>query len=193
MRVAKYGYILIFVVLCIAGIAIAVLPDLSTSVIGTFFGITMLVFGIIKLIGYFSKDMFRLAFQFDLQFGILLCILGAIILIKQKTAREFVCIAYVISMIADCLFKAKTAFDAKRFGIKKWWLTLVLTIAAGIAGVIVVIVPVVNIQSVNTLFGIPLLCEGALSLSVAVSMVKIIEHQQPDVIDAEFCEVWEEK
>ena len=32
----------------------------------------MLLFGFIKMIGYFSKDLYRLAFQFDLASGILL-------------------------------------------------------------------------------------------------------------------------
>lgn len=192
MKVAKYGYILISLVFCVAGMTIILIPNPPESSIGIFFGITMLSFGIIKLIGYFSKDLFRLAFQYDLQFGILLFILGVITLTKEKDTVEFICVAYGISMIADCLFKGKTAFDAKCFGIRLWWLTLAFAIVAGIAGILVTISPVVTMRAINTLLGISLLAEGILSLSVAISMVKIINHQHPDVMDAEFCEIWEE-
>lgn len=192
MKIAKYGYIFISIVFCIAGLILILFPTLSASVIGIFFGITMLVFGVIKLIGYFSKDLFRLAFQYDLQFGILLCILGVITLVKHQDVVRFICIAYGISMIADCLFKVKTAFEAKHFGIHQWWLTLVLAIMAGIAGLLITLLPTVTMRVISILLGISLLTEGVLGLSVAISMVKIIDHQQPDIVDVDDYEVWEE-
>lgn len=42
------------------------------------------------------------------------------------------------------------------------------------------------------LLGISLLTEGVLNLSVTVSMVKMIDHQQPDIVDIDDYEVWEE-
>lgn len=185
MRVAKYGYVLISLVFCVAGALIVLLPTPEMSSIAIFFGVTMLVFGMIKLIGYFSKDLFRLAFQYDLEFGILLSILGIIVLIKHQNAVEFICIAYGISMMADGLFKMRIAFDAKRFGIRQWWLTLVLAILSGCVGILVVLCPMLAIEVGKLLLGISCITEGLLNLSVALSMVKIINHQQPDIIDIE--------
>lgn len=192
MKVAKYGTIAMALLLCGAGLAIILLPEPTEAAVGLFLGITMLLFGIIKLIGYFSRDLFRLAFQYDLQFGILLCLLGLVTLVKHEHAVSFICVAYGVSMIADGLFKARTAFEARRFGIRQWWLTLVFAIAAALAGLLISVWPAAALRMVRVLLGLSLLAEGALSLSVAVSMVKIIDHQQPDVIDAEFYEVWEE-
>lgn len=188
MKVAKYGYILISFVFCVAGLSMILLPSTSTSTVGTFFGITMVLLGIIKLIGYFSKDLFRLAFQYDLQFGILLCILGAIILSLQKNPVSFVCASYGISTIADSLFKCRTALEAKRFGISKWWCTLLLAITTSVMGVIVTISSSMSMRTIHILLGSSLLSEGALGVSVAIRMVKIIDHQRPDVIDAEYYE-----
>lgn len=189
MKVAKFGYILISLVFCMAGISMILLPYPSATTIDTFFGITMVVFGIIKLIGYFSKDLFRLAFQYDLQFGILLCILGTIILALRKKPVSFVCVSYGISIIVDSMFKCKTAIEAKKFGIAQWWPTFVFAIITGIMGVIVTISPAMSLRTAHILLGISLMCEGALGLSVAISMVKIIDHQRPDVIDAEYYEI----
>lgn len=192
MKVAKYGYIFISVIFCIVGLGIMLLPAPSAAAIGLFFGCAMLTFGIIKIIGYLSRDLFRLAFQYDLQFGILLCILGIITLVRYRDAVAFICIAYGVSMIADCLFKIRIALDARRFGVRQWWLTLIFALLSGIVGVLITIWPSVAIGIAKALLGVSLLAEGLLSLSVAVSMVKIIRHQRPDVIDLDEYEIWED-
>lgn len=192
MQVAKYGYIFMSVAFCLAGILILLAPTPQADVIGLFFGIAMLLFGAIKLVGYFSKDLFRLAFQNDLQFGILLIVLGAITLLRRENVVTFLCVAYGIAVVADSLFRAKTALDAKRFGIHSWWITMVLSLLSGIMGIVIIAYPVTVIALTQTLLGVSLVLEGALSLSVAVSMVKIINHQKPDAVDVDFYEVWED-
>ena len=81
----KIGYIIISAILCALGILLIAKPDMSLSLIGIIVGIVLIVFGVIKLIGYFSKDLYRLAFQFDLAFGILLIALSVVILIRRRT------------------------------------------------------------------------------------------------------------
>lgn len=192
MKVAKYGYILISIAFFLAGIQIILLPPPKIATVGLFFGIAMLAFGIIKLIGYFSRDLFRLAFQDDLQFGILLIILGLITLAKRENIASFLCIAYGISVIADGLFRGKAALEAKRFGIRSWWVTMLLSVLTGLIGILIIAWPQTAITMAKTLLGLSLIAEGGLSLSVAISMVKIIDHQKPDVIDMEFFEIQEE-
>ena len=82
MKTAKFGCAASSVLFCIFGILLMIFPGISISLIGTLVGCSMIVFGIFKIIGYFSKDLFRLAFQYDLAFGILLAVLGVIVLIK---------------------------------------------------------------------------------------------------------------
>ncbi len=189
MRVAKYGYIAISLIFCLVGIALILLPMPSMSAISLFFGIAMLVFGIFKLIGYYSKDLFRLAFQYDLQFGILLIILGAVTLFMREDALRFICVAYGVCLMADCLFRIGIAFDAKHFGIQSWWVTLALAIFGGIVGLLLTVCPVAALEAAKVLLGVSLFAEGILSLSMVVSMVKIIKHQQPDVIIADEYEI----
>ena len=80
MKAAKIGYIVLSVLYCILGILLFTMPDISLTAIGIILGVGMIVFGIVKIIGYFSKDLFRLAFQYDLAFGGLLIALGIIVL-----------------------------------------------------------------------------------------------------------------
>lgn len=189
MRIAKYGYMIVSAVFCAAGISMILLPAPSAQAIGIFCGIAMLLFGIIKLVGYYSKDLYRLAFQYDFQFGILLMILGVLTLLHPGNAMNFICISFGVCMIAESLFKAKIAFDAKLFGIREWWLTLIMAVLNGLAGLLLAYRPDDATQVIMTLLGIAMLAEGLLNLSTAISLVKIVKHQIPDVIDADDYEI----
>lgn len=189
MRIAKIGYIIMSVLFCAAGVLFIAMPGISTEMIGVCIGVAMVLFGIIKLIGYFSKDLFRLAFQFDLEFGILMMILGVIVLINPKNLMIFICIALGISILLDGLFKIRIAMDARRFGIKSWWLILTLAIITGITGVALIFDSVIGAQILSVLLGLTLLSEGILNLYTVISTVLIVKNQAPDVIEAEAFEV----
>ena len=88
MKTAKIGYIVISILFCVLGGVLLARPETSVPWIGRLLGIGMIVFGLIKLVGYFSKDLFRLAFQYDLSFGVLLIVL-AIVLACIATSLSF--------------------------------------------------------------------------------------------------------
>ena len=183
MRVAKIGYIVLSALICVLGILMMVMPEQSLSSLVKIFGISMMAFGVIKLVGYFSKDLYRLAFQYDLQFGILVLVLGLIVTVKPNNALNFLCIALGVSILADGLFKMQIALDSKKFGISTWWLIMLLAVGAGMVGLIMVFRPTESLRVMTILLGLSLLTEGLLNLIVALLTVKIIKNQIPDVID----------
>lgn len=154
MRIAKIGYIVMSVMFCIAGALFIALPDISITMIGISMGTAMIVFGIVKLVGYFSRDLFRLAFQFDLELGILLLVLGLIVLIRPDDLMTFICIALGISILTDGLFKVQIALDSKRFGIKSWWVILALAVVAGTIGVFLIFRSAKSAQFLTVLLGV---------------------------------------
>ncbi|MCM1026622.1 MAG: DUF308 domain-containing protein [Roseburia sp.] len=189
MKIAKTGYVVMSIVFCMAGILFMTCPELSVKIIGRALGIAMIVFGCIRLVGYFSKDLFRLAFQYDLEFGILLIALGLIILVKSANVMNFIFIALGIAILADGLFKIQIAIDARRFGIGTWWLILLLAALTGGVGLLLVFRPVESAYVLTMLLGVSLLAEGILNLCVVLSTVKIVRHQRPDIIDGEYQEI----
>lgn len=189
MRVAKTGYIIMAFVFCMAGILFIFRPELSVRLLGRVLGVAMIIFGCIRLVGYFSRDLFRLAFQYDLEFGILLIALGVIVLVKSENVMNFIFVAMGIAILADGLFKIQIAMDSRRFGIGTWWLIFVLAVLTGFVGLLVVSRPAESARILTVLLGISLLAEGILNLCVVVSTVKIIKNQQPDIIDGGYCEI----
>lgn len=186
MQTAKVGYIVISAVLGLLGIFLMRQPDISTAAVGTAAGVLLVIFGIIRLIGYFSRDLYRLAFQFDLAVGILLLILGIILLTKPQDLLHFLCVVTGMYVTADGLMKLQTAHDAHRFGIASWWMILAAALLTSAAGVCLLVRPAQSVRIGMQLFGAVLLAEGLLNLLTVLVTVKIVRNQKPDVIDIDY-------
>lgn len=185
IKMTKTSYILLSAALCVLGIVLMAAPDVSLEVFEHALGIFMILYGAIKLAGYFSKDLFRLAFQFDLAFGILLLTLGVIALARPEFTISFLCVMLGIPLLADGLFKVQIAIDAKRFGISQWWMILALAVLSGGFGVALALRPIQSAQIMMVLAGLSVLADGLMNLCVALCTIKIVEHQMPDVMDAD--------
>ena len=180
IRAAKLGYMALSALFCLVGIAMISRPGFSADVVARLVGIMLIVFGIVRIIGFYSKDLYRLAFQHDLALGILTAALGLLIVLKPGWALNIVCLTLGIEIITDGLFKIQTALDAKRFGLKPWWLILGLAVLAGLAGIWMAAAPAQSGRMLVQLLSTSLIAEGILNLCVALCAIKIIAHQQPD-------------
>ena len=189
MWVAKIGYIVMSLVFCAVGVLFIIYPEISAMTATRILGAAMAIFGTIKLVGYFSRDLYRLAFQFDLQFGILLLALGGILLVRPRLMLSFVIAVIGVCVITDALFKVETSLQAKRFGIGAWWLILTAAIITAGIGFLLLCFPKDGAVFLTLLSGVSLLLEGILNLCVAVTTVKIIKHQKPDVIEVDYEDV----
>ena len=174
---------------CVLGVVLFVMAERCVPWIGRALGIGMVVCGAVKLGGYFSRDLFRLAFQYDLAFGILLAAVGVITLCHPGEAMTFLCVMFGIPVLADGLFKIQIAMDSRQFGIRNWWLVLVLAALTCVVGVVLVFRPMTGVRALTALMGLSLLCDGVLNLSVALCTVKIVDHQRPDVIETDDYEI----
>ena len=104
MRLAKTGYIVLSALFCVLGAVLFFLPGSFVPWIGRAMGVGMILFGAVKLVGYFSRDLYRLAFQYDLAFGILFLALGAVGLAWPEGTMSFFCVLLGIPVLADGLF-----------------------------------------------------------------------------------------
>ena len=189
MRAAKIGYIIMSALFCVIGLVLILTPETAFTWLGRLLGISIIVFGGIKLVGYFSRDLFRLAFQYDLAFGILLVVLGILTLSHPNDTMSFLAVLLGIPVLVDGLFKIQIALDSRRFGIRRWWLILILAVLTCSVGIVLVFRPAVGILVMTVFMGVSLLLDGILNLCVALFTVKIVTNQRPDVIEAETFEI----
>ena len=181
IQAAKSGYIIVSVLLCMLGAALIADPAFSVLLLCRISGLLLALFGAIRIVGYVSKDLYRLAFQYDLAFGILLIALGALMMLRTDKMANVLFSILRIYVLADALLKVQIAIDAKAFGIDSWWLILAAAVVAGVAGFLLVLRPSESAGAVMISLGAALLAEGALNFITILAAVKIVRRRGPDV------------
>lgn len=182
---AKAGYILSCVLMGALGIVLIAVPDFSLSALCKIGGGLMILFGLVKIIGYISKDLYRLAFQYDLAFGILLISMGVILILRTGTMVHIICSLLGLYILADALLKVQIAIDSRSFGIAQWWIILGAAIITSIVGFLLILRPHEGARVAMILLGVCLLSEGVLNLITVLTAVKIIRRRSSSEVDAD--------
>ena len=168
LKLVKNIYIVMSLLFCVLGIFLMARPKSSVKMLCVLMGIMLILYGAIKISGYFTRDAFCLAFQFDLAFGILLMAVGVILIARKNFAVDLIFSVFGILILADALFKIQMSVDAKRFGLALWWQILLV-------GVLVFIRPCEAAATMMALVGFSILLEGILNLWVGILTIKIIK------------------
>lgn len=125
-------------------------PELIQLHSRTLAGTILIAYGIIKIIGYFSKDLYCLAFQYDFACGIFLIVLGITTLcISSRFKDSSLLAALGILILLDSLLSIQTALDSKKFGLSSWKYILLFSMITGTFGVLVVLKVQSHLQVVH--------------------------------------------
>lgn len=163
--------------LIIFGIILLINPGMAADVLCRICGVLMLVFGIVKLFGYFSRDLLQLAFQFDFAMGVISSLIGFVMIFWSKQFMEALIIGMGVFMLADALLRVQTALDAKKIGVKTWWLILIMALITAVIGTLLFLKPYSGLEGVVILIGLNLVIDGILNLFVVQSTVDIIRRK----------------
>ena len=155
------------------GLILLLWPGSSIGLVCRAVGVGALILGAVKLIGYFSDDRYRLAFQFDLALGIFSLILGLVLILRPDKIVSLVQVIIGVYILVESVFKVQTALDAKRFGMNKWWALMIGAAVSVIAGLILVFCPFTAAKTVVRVIGAALIFEGAESFFTTAYTVRV--------------------
>lgn len=178
LKFAKILYIICSLLLCGVGILYIAGHQIDAAILCYVIGGTMILCGVVKIIGYFSYDIYHLAFQFDLALGILVIIIGIVFLVQSGSVVESLNILVGLYVLIDGVFKLQTATDAQKFGLKKWWIILIGSVFCIFIGTFDVLDLIETRDMSNILLGAALLTDGGQNLFNALYTVKIIDRLQ---------------
>lgn len=141
VKSAKVMHLCSAVIFLAAGLLLALVPDFEDSGAfrNTVVGIASIIIGATGIYGYFSNDMYRLAFQLDFALGIFNVIFGILLLINPVQLSVLLPTAVSILTLLDGGNKSQMAIEGKRFGIQKWYLVLVSAVLEIAAGVVLIL------------------------------------------------------
>lgn len=173
LKIARNGYIVMAVIFCALGIFLMANPKGAMKTICVLAGALFIADGIIKIIGYFSRDFYCLAFQFDLGFGILMIAMGVLILVRREAIFKLVFVVFGLLILADALLRIQMSVEAKKFGLNLWWVILIVAVVTGVFGMLLLIDPAGGARLTVIFTGIAFLLEGILKLCVVIYTVKL--------------------
>lgn len=171
LQFARSGYIGISCIFYASAVIYLLFPDLPPMALSCFSGVILILYGIIKFVGFFSEDLYCLAFRYDMAFGLLLMVAGVLLLVKNVSVAQYLTPGLGWMALLDNLFHVQMSKEARDFGIKEWKLVLGLSIATGILSVLLIIRGFPSPQATHILSCIVLLACGAINHCIVMLMV----------------------
>lgn len=168
----KKVYIVLSALFIAAGICMLIWPSAFAYVLCYLVGGICIAHGIMRLVGYFSGDLYRIAFQFDLALGIASILLGLVIVFNASAFISLVHIIIGILTLVTGALQVQSALDAKRFGMPRWWLLLIGAILTMALGILLVVAPFEGAFAIICVLGATLIVEGIENLFILLYMVK---------------------
>lgn len=177
LRAARDGYMMISVIFYISGILYMAVNHVPTHTVCMFSGCLLIAYGIVKILGYLSDDLYCLAFQYDLACGLLLMVTGCIVMMGSQRIQQYLVPGLGMLILVDALLKIQTAKDARAFGLETWSWILAASIAAAVFGVLIIVRPFETPQIIHVIGGLGLMLEGFMNHLTVLQTVKINEKE----------------
>lgn len=163
---------------CALGVWMIVQPTLSAQALCYVLGALAIVSGVSKIVGYFCDDLYNLAFQFDLAMGIFVAAIGVLLVAHPAQVFAFFPVVIGLFVMIDGVFKLQTAVDARRFGLRNWWLILLGAAVSIVLSALLIFDPFGGGELLMTMIGVSLLIDGLENLFNVLYTVKIIKRAQ---------------
>lgn len=126
-KLKTYTY-LISIFYVIMGLIMLLNPKFICDAVNYIVGILILVYGIIYIVKFLSKNDFNNLSKFNLLAGLLCIVFGIYILLNPTVLLSIIPFATGMLVLLDGFGKLKNTLDLKKAGFLKWWINLIISI-----------------------------------------------------------------
>ncbi len=167
----KGAYIALSVLMVVLGIAMLIAPAFFMYTLAFLAGAVCILHGIMRLAGYFSKDLYKIAFQFDLALGIASILSGCVLIVHADGVIHLIPVIIGMFTLVSGALRIQSALDAKRFGLSKWWILLVASIILIAFGTLLILCPFESVVTIVVLMGMTLIITGLQNIFILLHAV----------------------
>ena len=158
--VSRVLWIIIGVLLVLAGVICFIDPGVALEAISLYLGISMLVSGILDVVVYAHGRQHMIGAGWILADGILTILLSLFLLLNQTITMLSLPYIFGMWLLFSGVGRIVNSLDLHRLGVKGWgWLTA-LGILLTVAGFLAFVAPVTQLFAIGVLSGVLLILQG---------------------------------
>ena len=101
----KWSYVVLSAMFLLLGIYLVVNPETSLIMICRILGAAMAVFGVMKIVLYFIREVEGVAIRFDFAVGLFCIILGVLMLWRAPALTDILSVMIGLLVLVDSVFK----------------------------------------------------------------------------------------
>lgn len=170
-NVARWLSLIIGILFIISGIINFLNPVLTTVSLVQFIAIMLMATGLLRVIRFFSNDLFRVG-SF-LMAGILDLILG-FLMIKNMTVSVLTFTVLVgFWVLGNGIAEIASSIDLKMIGLNRWWLGLISGIIGVIFGFFLITNQGLSTIYISTMFSVFVIILGVNFISTFMALTKL--------------------
>ena len=184
------------VLLLILGIVALIDGELFASSLSIIAGVTLLLIGLLTVIGAFISSAFVLGSGFKIITGIISSILGIYFLINPKLSLIIITLALGFILLMNGVLKFVRSFDLRGLKVKTWFVDTILGVVYIVIGVVLLFFSDGTIDLIRILIGIFLIIASILNLCEFISSIirtsrdeKVINIIKKHVDDADHIDI----
>ena len=184
------------VLLLILGIVALIDGELFASSLSIIAGVTLLLIGLLTVIGAFISSAFVLGSGFKIITGIISSILGIYFLINPKLSLIIITLALGFILLMNGVLKFVRSFDLRGLKVKTWFVDTILGVVYIVIGVVLLFFSDGAIDLIRILIGIFLIIASILNLCEFISSIirtkrdeKVINIIKKHVDDADHIDI----
>ena len=156
----------------ILGIVFIAFPAQVMTYLSLFLGIAMIVLGVTAVVSYCINK----SSAFTLVLGILAAILGVIVCTQYKAIISLMVIVLGIFILTSGIFNAFTAFKVIASSLVFGWLTLLLSVATSVLGIIAITRSGSFSEALVQFIGVALIVYAVLDIIAFIQVKKIAKN-----------------
>ena len=175
----RWAYLLLSLFLIGIGVILFMMPEISMNLVVMIVGGGAMLFGLLKIIVYFVRQVASMVEQYDFSVGVLSIAMGAILLVQPSELLRLLPQVVALCMVIDCVFKMQVALDAKRLGSGAWFLQLFMVLICTVWGVFLLLQPFGLDAYVSQMMAGALVADGVLNFVAVLFIAFTVKKELP--------------
>ncbi len=172
LKRVRWVYLLLSVFLMSIGVCLIAWPAMSISMLCYIVGGGLIVFGLMKLVGYFVRELETMVEQYDFAIGVLSVLGGCVLIVQPDQLLALLPQVLGIYVLVDCIFKMQVALDAKRLYNGLWYVMPLVILACFAWGLCLIFQPFDMGNNLPVLLGGGLIADSLQNLA-AVAFIAV--------------------